>query len=89
MNGGDWDMRYNIIINYNMDYLFGGQVAFASRLAANTASANASTVVYDATRTQLNALLAAGLPITSALGKRKKRLVSLLISKKVDVDKFR
>lgn len=65
-------MTYNININYPMDYLFGGTVALASRIAANTAAKNASVVVFDTTRTALNALLAAGLPLPTG---RKKRLV--------------
>ena len=80
-------MRYNVNIRYPMDYLFGGTIALASRIAANSAAKNASVVVLDATRTTLtttlNALLAAGLPprlptgelLTTTSGKRKKRLV--------------
>ena len=70
----DADLIFNLRINYPMDYLFGGTIAFASRVAANTAAANASVVVFDATRTQLNLLAAAA---AAAGGKRrKKRLVS-------------
>ena len=74
------DLTYNVNINYNLDYLFGGTIALASRIAANTASKNASNVVFDNTRAQLNAL-AALKAAQAAAGKRKKRLVALSISK--------
>ena len=57
-----------------MDYLFGGPTAFASRVAASTAAANATKVVFDNTRTQLNTLAALQ---AAAAGKRRKRLVDL------------
>ena len=73
-NWGEYDFQYNSNINYGMDYLFGGPTAFASRVAANTAAANATKVVFDDTRTQLNTLAALQ---AAAAGKRRKRLVDL------------
>ena len=73
-NWGSYDFAYNANINYGMDYLFGGPTAFASRVAAKTAAANATKVVFDNTRTQLNALAALQ---AAAAGKRRKRLVEL------------
>ena len=71
---GEYDFAYNANINYGMDYLFGGPTAFASRVAASTAAANATKVVFDNTRTQLNTLAALQ---AAAAGKRRKRLVDL------------
>ena len=71
---GEYDLAYNANINYGMDYLFGGPTAFASRVAASTAAANATKVVFDNTRTQLNTLAALQ---AAAAGKRRKRLVDL------------
>ena len=83
-------MTYNININYPMDYLFGGKVALASRIAANTAAATEEKAVFDTTRTTLNALLAAGLPFPTG---RKKRLVLVKIKGcfllKVSIGKLR
>ena len=73
MNFGDGDLQYNINIQYPMDYLFGGTIAYLSELAAKTAARNASVVVYEQTKAQLTALQAAGLPLPS--GRKKKRLV--------------
>ena len=75
MNFGDGDLQYNINIQYPMDYLFGGTIAYLSELAAKTAARNASVVVYEQTKAQLTALQAAGLPLP---GGRKKRLVTFL-----------
>ena len=72
-NFGGSDFQYNVNINYPMDYLFGGSIALISRIAAKTAAANSSIVVFDSTRDQLNLLQAAGLPLPSG---RKKRLVT-------------
>ena len=75
-NGGS-DFQYNVNIIYPMDYLFGGTINYISRLAAKTAAANSSIVVYESTKAQLSALQAAGLPLPSG---RKKRLVVLVIT---------
>ena len=73
MSFGDSDFAYNVNINYPMDYLFGGSIAYISRIAAETASTNASIVVFEDTKAQLSLLQAAGLPLPS--GRKKKRLV--------------
>ena len=75
---GESDLTYNININYPMDYLFGGTVHYLARLAANTASKNASNVVFENTKAKLNAAIAAGIPLSSLSGRRKKRLVAIL-----------
>ena len=59
-------MWYNVNINYSMDYLFGGSIALASRIAANSQSANVSNVIFDKTRKSLNALIGAGFTVSQA-----------------------
>lgn len=76
MNSVDSEFVYNVNFNYPMDYLFGGSVALIARLAANTASKNASTFVFQDTKAKLNAAIAAGIPLSSLTGRRKKRLVA-------------
>ena len=70
MSSVEWEMEFNMKWLYEMDYLFGGNIAFASRLAANDAAANASLVVFESTKNQLLALQA----LQAAPG-RKKRFV--------------
>ena len=73
------DLTYNININYPLDYLFGGSVQLISRLAANTAATNVSKVTFENTKAKLNAAIAAGIPLSSLTGRRKKRLVAILL----------
>jgi len=57
--GSDYEFRYDILINYNMDYLFGGSAALAGAIA----SANAAAMAASAAKAAAEAVA----------GKRKKR----------------
>ena len=63
-----------MVIRYNMDYLFGGTIAYLARTAAKNASAYQELQTFEAKRAQLNAAVAAGL---LNLPGRRKRLVSI------------
>ena len=69
----DWEFEFNLRWIYEMDYLFGGSIALASRIAANNAAATASKAVLDRGRRDLNRLAAPGLPFPGT--GRKKRFV--------------
>ena len=57
--GSDFEARYDLVIHYRMDYLFGGTAALAGAIAQSDAAAEAGA--------QANA------DAQAALGKRKKR----------------
>lgn len=40
--GRDWEFRYDVVIHYRMDYLFGGLSALQGQLAANQAAQTAT-----------------------------------------------
>ena len=62
--GDNSEFRYNLVIHYEMDYLFGGQGALAGEIAGN-----------DAAATAFNTANAAAM---AAAGKKKKKRRSIL-----------
>ena len=55
--GDDFELRYNLVTHYNMDYLFGGTAALAGAIAAANAAATAAA---DANAAAMAAAAAAG-----------------------------
>ena len=61
--GSDFEFRYDIVVHYFLDYLFGGTAALAGAIAAANAAVTASNA----------AKAAAAAAAAAAAGKRKKR----------------
>ena len=57
--GANSEFRYDLVIHYSLDYLFGGNAALAGKIAGNDAAANAFNTANEATM--------------AALGKKRKR----------------
>ena len=66
----DWENEFNMKLNYNMDYLFGGTTALLSQIAARNASAYYEQTTYAATQSALIQLAAAGRALKEANKKR-------------------
>lgn len=65
--GDDFELRYDQVIHYRMDYLFGGTTALAGAITAANAAQTASNAAIAA------ANAAAEAQAVAAAGKRKKR----------------
>jgi hypothetical protein len=61
--GADYELRYNLVIHYRMDYLFGGTAALAAAIQSANAAATAANAASAAT--------------LAALGRKKRRLATI------------